>query len=72
MGEVCERPREVEVEVEVCVCMSAGFGGEFRCQYADTAPQYVEAVLEWWEEAHVRGLHDAIERSGRMGDTNTQ
>lgn len=55
----------------MCVYVG-GFWGEFRCQYADTAPQYVEAVLEWWEEAHVRGLHDAIERSGRMGDTNTQ
>lgn len=53
--------------------MSAGFwGGGVRCQYADTAPQHVEAVLEWWEEAHVRGLHDAMERSGRMGDTNTR
>ena len=36
--------------------------GRFRCQYAEAAPQYVKAVLEWWEEAHVRGLHDAIER----------
>lgn len=45
-------------------CVSAGFGA-VRCQYADTAPQYVEAVLEWWEEAHVRGLHDAIETQVR-------
>jgi len=44
--------------------VSAGFGA-VRCQYADTAPQYVEAVLEWWEEAHVRGLHDAIETQVR-------